>query len=52
MGRHLKIAEDCFLINNIIDKILSFTGGKPVDGNFADCGSNTSKLCACRQHSV
>lgn len=52
MGRHLKIAEDCFLINNIIDKILSFTGGKPVDGNFADCGGNTSKLSACRQHSV
>lgn len=48
MGRYLEITEDCFLIN----KILSFTGGKPADGNFADCGGNTSKLSACRQHSV
>lgn len=31
---------------------MSFTGGKPIDGNFADCGGDSSKLNASRQHSV
>lgn len=52
MGRRKDCGEDCFLINNIIGNILSFTGGKPIDGNFADRGSNSSKLNASCQHSV